>query len=426
MSAQDRHVVWERWVATVVALAFALVTLIVWLNIRGEAPLDSRRVVPSSSASVQRGAYLARAGNCIGCHSRPEGRDFAGGLGVQTPFGVVFAPNISPDVETGIGAWSADEFWRALHHGRSKGGRLLYPAFPYPSYTSLTRDDSDALYVFLRSVPAVSRANTPHALRFPFNAQAALAVWRALYFRPGEFAADPQQSAEWNRGKYLVQSLGHCAACHSGRNALGATSAQSEFAGGPMPDRRWVAPSLADPQQAGVQQWPRAEVVRLLKSGVSPHATVLGPMADVVYTSTQYLSDTDLDAMARYLAAIPVRGEARRPPKPASGELMQRGGKIYGAQCASCHGGEGEGVASIYPALAGNRAVLLASANNVVQAIRSGGFSPATPGNPQPFGMPPFGQLLSDSDIAAVSTFIRQSWGNRADEVSAVDVLNVR
>ncbi len=425
MSLQRRRRAW-RWLAGAVAVILAFGALVAWLNVRGEAPIDRSKPFRPRDAIVQRGAYLARAGNCVGCHSRPEGGDFGGGLGIETPFGVVFASNISPDARTGIGAWAADDFWRAMHHGRSRSGRLLYPAFPYPSYTGLSREDSDALYAFLRTTPPVSQANTAPALDFPFDTQAALAVWRAMFFRPGEFAVDPQQSASWNRGKYLVQTLGHCAACHSSRNFLGATSGNAEFAGGLMPDQRWYAPSLADPRQAGVQQWPREDVVKLLKSGVSGRATVLGPMAAVVYTSTQYLSDGDASAMAEFLAAIPARAGEHPRFTPASGKVMQQGAGLYKTHCASCHGAQGQGVRGIYPALAGNRAVTLTPANNIVQAVRWGGFSPTTSGNPQPFGMPPFGQVLNEEDVAAVVTFIRQSWGNEANETSPMAVLTVQ
>jgi mono/diheme cytochrome c family protein len=426
MSPPSRRSTWGRWLVAGLVLIALLCALVIWANLRGETPIRPGKPPLSTIDSIERGAYLARAGNCLGCHSQQGGRDFAGGLGVVTPFGVVYAANITPDRETGIGAWSADEFWRALHHGRSKSGRVLYPAFPYPSYTHIDRDDSDALYAFLRTAEPVRQANTPHALHFPFDSQAALAVWRALFFKPGTFEADATQSAEWNRGRYLVQGLGHCAACHSSRNALGATSVNAEFAGGLMPDKSWYAPSLADPKQAGVQQWKREDVVQLLKSGVSPHATVMGPMADVVYSSTRYLTDGDAAAMAAFLAAIPVREIALPKFEPASSDVLQRGDKVYRANCAACHGSRGEGVPSIYPALAGNRAVTLAAMNNVVQAIRQGGFSPTTPGNPQPFGMPPFGQVLDNADVSAVATFIRQSWGNQASEVRPVDVLGIR
>ena len=376
----------------------------------------------ASPVLIERGAYLARAGNCMGCHSTAGAAEFAGGRGVETPFGTVFASNITPDPTTGIGNWSAAEFWRAMHHGRSKDGRLLYPAFPYPSYTNVTREDSDALYAYLRTVKPVEQANKAHDLPFPYNTQAALAVWRALFFSPGTLEPERTQSAEWNRGRYLVDGLAHCAACHSSRNFLGATSLNAEFAGALMPDEAWYAPSLASPHEAGLQKWSREEAVRLLKNGVSDHAGVSGPMAEVVYGSTQYLSAQDLNAMVEYLASIPVHGTDKQKVSRASSVVMDRGSKVYEQHCASCHGDKGQGVPSIYPALAGNRAVLLDSPNNLVQIIRMGGFLPSTAANPQPFGMPPFAQVLSNEDVAAVTTYVRQSWGNSAPAVSTFDV----
>lgn len=417
----------RRAVAGVFAIVLVLVALVVWLNVRGETPVQTG--VPSTPASaelIQRGAYLARAGNCIGCHTATGGPQFAGGRGVDTPFGVIVAPNITPDVKTGIGSWSPSEFGRAMRHGRSKDGRLLYPAFPYPSFTLVTRDDSDALYAFLRTVPAVEKSNEAHRLRFPYNTQAALAVWRAMYFRAGDFESEPKQSAEWNRGKYLVQGLGHCAACHSARNLLGGTSLNAEFAGGLMPDASWYAPSLASPREAGVQEWPRGDVIKLLKDGVSGHASVSGPMAEVVFTSTQHLAEKDLNAMASYLASIPVRDDQRPEVKRADADVMAKGERLYASHCAGCHGDQGRGVPNIYPALAGNRAVTLASHNNVIQVIRHGGFAPTTVGNRQPFGMPPYGQSLNSGEIAAVGTFVRQAWGNFASPVSSLDVVKVK
>ncbi|MET0333548.1 MAG: c-type cytochrome [Rhizobacter sp.] len=417
------------WVALLVLVAAvaALAAVVAWLNVRGEAPVaQGVPAVPASADVVARGAYLARAGNCVGCHTSIDGEALAGGVGVDTPFGAVYAPNITPDVSTGIGSWSPSEFWRAMHHGRGKDGRLLYPAFPYPSFARVTRDDSDAIYAYLRSVKPVVRENRPHALRFPYNTQAALAVWRALFFKPETFVPDAAQSADWNRGKYLVQGLGHCAACHSSRNALGATSVNAEFAGGLMPDSSWYAPSLANPKEAGLQGWPRDEVVKLLKTGVSAHASVSGPMADVVYTSTQYLTEKDLDAMTVFLAAIPAQEPAPAQLKPAEGAAITRGAQVYEQRCVSCHGKQGEGVAGIYPALAGNRAVTLSSPNNLVQMIRHGGFAPSTAGNPRPFGMPPLGQALSHDEVAAVTTYMRQSWGHSASAVSSLEVMRVK
>ncbi|MGM9488223.1 c-type cytochrome [Ideonella sp. YS5] len=414
---------WLKGALATIMVAAALAAAVVWLNVAGEAVAETGvGAAPASAEAIARGAYLARAGNCMGCHTGAAGQAFAGGRGIETPFGVVYAPNITSDARTGIGAWSSGEFWRAMHHGRSKSGRLLYPAFPYPSFTNVTREDSDALYAYLRSTKPIERPNREHELRLPYNTQAALAVWRALYFRPGQTAAVPERSAGWNRGRYLVEGLGHCVACHSGRNFLGGTSLKSEFAGGLMPDATWYAPSLATPHEAGVQGWPRAEVVRLLKTGVSEHASVTGPMAEVVFSSTQYLTDQDLDAMAQFLASLPVK-----PPEPATrrrtdADAMARGKKVYVADCAACHGDHGEGVANIYPALAGNRAVTLGSHVNLLQVIRHGGFAPTTAGNPEPFGMPPFGQDLSNEELADVLTYIRGSWGNAAPPVSRVQV----
>lgn len=423
-------VVRRRGLRVALALLVLLVllgALVWWLNVRGESSIkDSPSTVPAAAAIVERGAYLARAGNCMGCHTVIGGASFAGGRGIDTPFGVVVAPNITPDVKSGLGNWTSSEFWRAMHHGRSKDGRLLYPAFPYPSFTHVTREDSDALFAYLRSVPAVERANDPHGLRFPYNSQAALAVWRALYFRPGDFKAEPGQNADWNRGKYLVQGLGHCAACHSGRNFLGGISLNTEFAGGLMPDATWYAPSLASPHEAGVQRWARQDVVKLLKAGVAAGATVSGPMAEVVFSSTQYMTEKDLEAMAQYLTTIPTREVDVPEHTRANADVLARGDKLYSQNCASCHGDAGQGTPSLYPALAGNRAVTLGTTNNVVQMIRHGGFAPTTAGNPRPFGMPPYGQALNGDEIAAVATFIRQSWGNTANPVSALDVVHVK
>jgi mono/diheme cytochrome c family protein len=419
---------WTRRALCLAAVAALLALLVLWLNIRGEAPLDMPppAVAASDPATVARGNYLARAGNCMGCHTTAGGAEFAGGGGVETPFGTLFAPNITPDNGTGIGSWTAAEFWRAMHHGRSRDGRLLYPAFPYPSYTNVTRQDSDALYAYLRTVAPAKQVNKPHALPFPYNTQAALAVWRALFFSPGSLQVDSARSAEWNRGRYLVDGLAHCAACHSSRNFLGATSLNAEFAGGLMPDEAWYAPSLANPAEAGLQDWPHDEAVRLLQNGVSARAGVSGPMADVVFSSTQHLTSADLSSMVEYLASIPVKETNRKRVAAAPSDVLGRGGKLYEQHCASCHGDQGQGVAAMYPPLAANRAVTLAPPNNLVQMIRNGGFLPSTGGNPQPFGMPPFGQVLNNDEIAAVSTYVRQSWGNSAPAVSAFDVQRVK
>lgn len=418
---------WVRRSAMAACLLVALAGVVTWLNLRGEAPLPfTPSAVAITPALVEKGAYLARAGNCAACHTARGGAAYAGGRGIDTPFGAIQAPNLTPDDATGLGRWTADEFWRAMHNGRSRDGRLLYPAFPYPSYTKVTREDSDALYAYLRSLPPVHQPNVPHTLRFPYSTQAALAVWRALFFAPGEFEPVPARSAEWNRGAYLVEGLGHCAACHAPRNPLGATRDSLGLSGGVIPMQGWYAPSLASASEAGVATWAQQEVVDLLRTGVSAHGSTMGPMAEVVFRSTQHLSDDDLRAMATYLQALPQRdAEVEEIPR-ADPAIMLKGGKLYDQHCAQCHGRQGEGRPGAFPALADNRAVTLPVAVNVIHAVLEGGYAPATTGNPRPYGMPPYGQALDDGEIAAVVTYIRQSWGNQAPAVSSLEVLRLR
>lgn len=396
----------------------------------GSATPPAQAAAPHQTAlapdQVARGAYLARAGNCMACHTVAGAAPYSGGRAIDTPFGRIYTTNLTPDKATGIGQWSADDFWRAMHEGKARDGRLLYPAFPYPSYTQVSRADADALYAYMMSLPPVTRANTPHALRWPYNTQAALWTWRALSFTPQTFKTDPAQSAEWNRGAYLVQGLGHCAACHAPRNALGATRNPLNLAGGMIPMQNWYAPSLGAKDEASVAHWPLPDTVALLQNGVSPQASVLGPMAEVVKASTQHLSASDLNAMATYLRALPVAQTPKSTPPPANPLLSQRGAALYEKNCAQCHGAQGQGVPGAYPRLAGNRAVTMDTTANLVQIVLNGGFAPATAGNPRPFGMPPYVLQFSDADTAAVLTHIRNAWGNRASGVSELDVTRQR
>jgi len=438
-----------RWAASVLALATLAAAWVAWRNFGGEAPVQPRPEgaagrLPASLAgpdTLARGEALALAGNCLGCHTRRGGEPGAGGRAIATPFGTVYSSNLTPDADTGLGRWSVSEFRRALHHGRSRDGRLLTPAFPYPNFTLVTDDDADAIYAWLMSRPAVAAPNRPHELRFPYRLKAALAVWRALYFRPGRFEPDPARPASLNRGRYLVEGLGHCGACHAARNFLGApqggTAGTGSEAGGEgggiVSTQHWYAPSLHSVHEAGVADWPEADVVALLKTGTSPRGSVMGPMAEVVYRSTQFIAEDDARAMAGYLRSLSTTSATslaapNTPPAvaaPATPAVMQRGAAVYDEHCAGCHGRQGEGSPGI-PLLAGNRAVRMKTPHNVIQAIRHGGFAPATAGNPRPFGMPPFRGLLGDDDIAAVASYVRGSWGNAAGAVQPLDVLRLR
>lgn len=395
------------------------------VNVTG--PAEPVTATVGQAAVLERGAYLARAGNCMACHTARGGEPWAGGRPIATPFGTLFSSNLTPDPDAGLGQWNSATFWRALHHGRSRDGRLLYPAFPYTHTTQIVRSDSDAIYAYLQSLKPVSTVVPAHQLSWPYGTQAALAVWRALYFKPGTYQEEPQRDKEWNRGAYLVRGLAHCSACHTPRDGLAGGDWQ-DFSGGLMPTQGWYAPSLQSPNEAGLADWPVQDIVRLLQTGYAHNASVSGPMAEVVSQSTQYLSTEDLTAMAIYLKTLPQK-ESVRPQTSASprrSNTIASGQRIYDNRCAACHGSEGQGVTTAYPPLAGNRAVMMPNTENLLQTVLYGGFGASTIGHARPFGMPPFVLELTDPELASVLSYIRNSWGNQASEVSVLDVYTMR
>ena len=416
-------------IAVLLALAAGALGAIVWsMNFGGPRIRDAAPTTPPSQEQAARGAYLARAGNCMLCHTERGGAPYAGGRPLATPFGTVYASNLTPDADTGLGQWSAAHFRRALHEGRSRDGRLLYPVFPYTHFTRVTDADADALFAYLRSLPPVHKPNRENRLRWPYNLQLSLAIWRSLYFRPEQQREDPSHTPEWNRGAYLVQGLGHCGACHAARDVLGGQRNSMDLSGGLIPMQNWYAPSLASPTEAGVADWKIEDIARLLSAGAAPRGAVLGPMAEVVLHSTQYLEPADVRAMATYLKSlpqVPTDTDPREVPR-APGSVLERGGKLYADHCASCHGDQGQGVPGAYPTLSGNRAITLPVTANLVQIVLHGGFPPATAGQPRPFGMPPFALQFSDADVAAVLTYLRSSWGNKAAPVTELDVTQQR
>ena len=379
---------------------------------------------------IKRGEYLARAGDCIACHTVRGGKTFAGGLPMLTPFGTLYTPNITPDDQYGIGKWTSDDFYRSIHLGRSKDGSLLYPAMPFTAYTKVTRADSDAMFAFMRSVPPVNVASRPHELRFPFNQRNMLIGWRVLFFSEGEFKPDPTKSVEWNRGAYLIEGLGHCSMCHTSINAMGGPVSSAAFGGGLIPLQNWYAPSLTSNKEAGLGDWTIEEITDYLRKGVSSRGAVYGPMADVVYNSLQYLSDDDTRAMAVYLKSLAQGTSPERSstalPSAESSLLLSLGKPIYDRQCAGCHGATGQGMPPNYPRLAGNQSIEMSSAVNAIRMVLNGGYPPGTAGNPRPYGMPPFAQRLFDDEVAAVVTYIRTSWGNRGDPVTARQANELR
>jgi len=379
---------------------------------------------------VKRGEYLARAGDCIACHTAPEGHIFAGGRAMPTPFGTLYTSNITPDPETGIGKWTADDFYKAMHAGRFPDGGLIYPAMPFASYTKVTRADSDAIFAYLKSVPPVNQRDRPHDLRFPYDNRSLILGWRTLFFTEGEYKPDPTKSAEWNRGAYLVEGLGHCGMCHSPINALGGTSQSDAFKGGLIPMQNWYAPSLTSNREAGLGDWSLKDITDLLRTGVSNRGVVYGPMAEVVHNSLQYLTDEDIKAMAVYLQGI-AAGTPRAPsasalPSTESSLLISLGKTVYEAKCATCHGAQGEGKPPHWPPLANNQSIETESAVNPIRMVLNGGYPPGTEGNPKPYGMPPFAGTLSDNEVAAVVSYIRTAWGNRGAPVSAREANQLR
>ncbi|MGY6258077.1 c-type cytochrome [Paraburkholderia caledonica] len=411
-----------------------LATLLAGLMTLVASAAVAAQAQPAASVAdqVRRGEYLARAGDCVACHTMPGDKLFAGGRPMPTPFGTLYSPNITPDDEAGIGKWTADEFYNMMHTGRSRDGSLLYPAMPFAAYTKVTRADSDAIFAYLRSVPPVRRPNHPHELRFPYNNRELLLGWRTLYFREGEYVPDPARSAEWNRGAYLVQGLGHCSMCHTAINALGGSSESKAFEGGLIPMQAWFAPSLTSNREAGLGDWSIKDIADLLQTGVSHRGAVYGPMAEVVYDSLQYVSDDDVRAMAIYLKSLPQHGSVATPTASVSvsheeKELLFRlGSRIYDAQCASCHGRNGRGKLPEFPPLADNQSIQMTSAVNPIRMVLNGGYPPGTAKNPAPYGMPPFAHALSDYEVAAVVTFIRTAWGNRGTPVSAKEANELR
>lgn len=395
---------------------------------------DATPPAGDATALIQRGAYLARIGNCLACHTARGGAPAAGGLPVRTPYGTVFTSNLTPDAQTGIGNWNANMFWRALHFGRGGDGRLLTPAFPFTHTTLLTRDDVDALYSYFMSLPPSDHAVPASQLRWPYGTQLAQMIWRTLYFKPGTQEPQSDQSDEWNRGAYLVQAVAHCSVCHAQRNTLAGADWRN-LEGNLLKGQRWYAPSLVDAREGSVAHWPPEEIARLLQTGIAEHGRASGPMAETVKDGTQYLTDADAAAMATYLRELPAAARGRTPAQAsepvAVATTATTGGHLAGQQlyedhCASCHGSDGLGQGEAYPALAGNRAVTMPKVDNLLQTLLYGGFNAATKGYPRPFGMPPFAPTLSDAEIARILSYVRSAWGNNARSVSTSDVHTLR
>jgi mono/diheme cytochrome c family protein len=356
-------------------------------------------------ALIQKGEYLARAGDCIACHTAPGGKPFAGGLIMQTPVGSLSTPNLTPDKETGLGNWSDADFYRALHEGIGKNGEYLYPAFPFPWYTSVTEDDARAIKAYLDSLAPEHAPRKPLHMAFPFNVRDGLLAWRTAFFKPKTFAPDPKKSDVVNRGAYLVEGLGHCGECHNRDNLLGASQWSGRLEGGEI--EGWYAPNITSDGRQGVGQWSEDEIATYLKTGsAAGRGVALGPMLETIHDSLSHLTDADLHAMAAYLKSVPAV-ETFKPTVPQ--QAPPSGVQVYLTNCAACHRPDGKGVPGAIPNLAGNGAVMAQGPENVIRAVLGG--LPAGNGLAP---MPAIGQGMSDDEVAAVVNYVRTNWGNGA------------
>lgn len=375
-------------------------------------------------AKIEKGRYLATAADCIACHTTPQGGyTFAGGRPIETPFGSIVSTNITPDLDTGIGAWSTDQFDDAVRRGIRPDGSLLYPAMPYTTYTKMSRADVDAIFAYLQTVEPVRNAVTANTLPFPFNVRAAMRVWNQLYFTEGEFAPDPHKSPEWNRGAYLVNGPGHCGACHTPKTLLGGDKTDAALQGSAV--QGWFAPNITNNLSAGIGAWSVDDLVAFLKTGHNRIATATGPMAEQIADSTSRLHEDDLRAMAIYLKSLP--GQQGPQGRVASRDpAMVAGQAIYRDQCSACHGLDGKGIPQLFPALAEAPAVRSTDPASLIRVILRGARSVATREQPTAPGMPSFSWQLNDDQVAAVVTYIRNAWSTTAPAVSGNQVREAR
>ncbi|MGH6829374.1 MAG: c-type cytochrome [Rhizomicrobium sp.] len=376
---------------------------------------------PAQAGGGQRGRYVAILGDCQSCHTAPNGAPFAGGVVLETPFGRMIAPNITPD-RTGIGGWRFADFRRALRQGIAPGGRHLYPAMPYPDYARLSAADLAALWAYLKTIKPVHNAIEPDHLRFPFNLRPLMAGWDWLYLKSAPFTPAAGKPAAWNRGAYIVTGPGHCGACHTPKQLLGADRSDA-LAGGSL--EGWFAPDITGAKLRGLGGWSVAEVIAYLKTGWNNHAVATGPMAEVVERSTSQMTDGDLKAIALYLKDQTPK--AGMPAAKARDKGAITAGKtLYRDNCVACHGADGKGERMIFPSLAGNPGLMQKSPQSPIRVVLEGAQAVTTSAAPTTPSMPSFAWKLDDAQVADILTYVRNAWSNRAAPVSAEEVAAVR
>ncbi|WP_374992378.1 c-type cytochrome [Paraburkholderia sp. SARCC-3016] len=425
---------------------------------RAGAQTSAARFDASDPKLIAKGEYLAKAADCAGCHTAPPGgpsgkeplrprAPFAGGLPMGSPFGTIFSSNITPDPNAGIGRYSYDDFVRAVREGVAPGNKRLYPAMPFPSFAKIDDNDMRALYAyFMHGVKPVATLAPPTKLPFPFNQRWALMFWSVAFAPNDVYVPQSTHSAQWNRGAYLVQSLGHCGACHTPRGPAyeerGYDQGSRLYLTGGTNDH-WFAPNLTGDAGSGLGRVSEDEIVAFLRSGhaekpgLGGGLVTFGSMVQVVEDSTQYMTDDDLHAIAGYLKTLPPRepsghfddrsrAAARTVRALDTGDVELPGAGLYRSFCARCHKADGMGEPSTYPRLAGNPVVLSPHTDSLVRLLVEGGEAPHTQTGPEPKKMPAFAGKLTDTEMARVLTFVRNTWGNVAAPVTTRDVRSMR
>jgi mono/diheme cytochrome c family protein len=384
--------------------------------------LISAHAQDNSSAQIERGRYLTQASNCQGCHTNERDKPFAGARGLGTPFGTIFTPNITFDPDTGLGRWTRDDFRRAMSEGRSRDGSRLYPAFPYVHFTKMPREDVDAVYDYLSTLPRIRNVKPENDLPFPLKWRSLMAVWNWMFFEKGTFQTDPARSAAWNRGAYLVVGPGHCGGCHTGKNLLGADKDAEHLKGGLLDN--WYAPNIRAGRNGGLARWTEGDIVEFLRTGRNVHTGAFSIMSEVIEYSMQFMTEDDLSAIATYLKSLD--NDPPEAPVQASREVMQAGRAIYFDNCSACHKSDGTGVPRFFASLKGSGKANAPDPTTVVRAVLEGARAVPTKSRPTPLSMPAFDWKLTDAQIAAVATYVRQSWGNSGSPVTPQEVETLR
>jgi mono/diheme cytochrome c family protein len=379
---------------------------------------------PQEFTQIEKGRYLALVSDCVSCHTVPgAGTPFAGGRTIETPFGGIVAPNITPDRETGIGAWSDAEFDAALRKGVRRDGSLLYPAMPYNAYTKMSREDVRDIRAYLATVTPVKKLVTAKSLPFPYKYRSALHLWNALYFKEGEYEPDPKQSVEWNRGGFLVEGPAHCGACHTPKSSLGGDKKSRYLQGADI--QGWFAPNITNDSRVGLGAWSTEDFVAYMKTGHNRVTAATGPMAEAVCLSSSQMTNEDLKAISTYLKTV-SGGEGAPKPLGAEDPVMRAGAAIYRDQCSACHGLDGHGIPQLFPSVADSSIARSSDPTTSIRIVLRGARSVGTAAEPTAPGMPSYGWQLADDQVAAVLTYIRNSWGGSAAAVSPQAVTKAR